>query len=260
MFRTPDIPIKPRKEFNKDEYEEEVIWLKRKNDGIIKSSITSGGWVLALTTSLLLSFVFGGIIGSMIAYFTRNFISLIIPPIIVLFISIYFLKGNFSIIDIDSERKLLLYEGNIMLGGEFRSTRYRGPIEVIEKTYVVKIKRLKFLKSQPYIRFLTSSGYLRVNFDIDKEYDFLKELEKLELIDIKRIQKSLKNKSIKSKNGFLIYYEQSFDRSDFKKKMRQKIQEKKLSETNFQKSKYDRLVSSSKKFVNKENHTKEKSS
>ena len=57
MFRTPDIPLKPRKEFNKDEYEEELIWLKRKNDGIIKSSITSGGWVLALTTSLLLSFV-----------------------------------------------------------------------------------------------------------------------------------------------------------------------------------------------------------
>ena len=145
MFRTPDIPLTPRKEFNKDEYEEELIWLKRKNDGIIKSSITSGGWVLALTTSLLLSFVFGGIIGSMIAYFTRNFISLIIPPIIVLFISIYFLKGNFSIIDIDSQRKLLLYEGNIMLGGEFRSTRYRGPIDVIEKTYVVKIKRLKIL-------------------------------------------------------------------------------------------------------------------
>ena len=33
-----------------------------------------------------------------------------------------------------------------MLGGEFRSTRYRGPIDVIEKTYVVKIKRLKILK------------------------------------------------------------------------------------------------------------------
>ena len=260
MFRTPDIPLKPRKEFNKDEYEEEVIWLKRKNDGIIKSSITSGGWVLALTTSLLLSFVFGGIIGSMIAYFTRNFISLIIPPIIVLFISIYFLKGNFSIIDIDSERKLLLYEGNIMLGGEFRSTRYRGPIDVIEKTYVVKIKRFKFLKSTPYIRFLTSSGYLRVNFNIDKEYDFLKELEKLELINIKQIQQSLISKPIKTKNNFVIYYEQSFDRSQFKEKMRQKILEKKLLETNFQKSKYDRLVSSSKKFVNKENHTKEKSS
>ena len=145
-----------------------------------------------------------------------------------------------------------------MFGINSRQKSDLRPIDVIEKTHVVKIKRLKILKSQPYIRFLTSSGYLRVNFNINKEYDFLKELEKLQLIDIKQIQKSLKNKPIKSKNNFLIYYEQSFDRSDFKKKMRQKIQEKKLSETNFQKSKYDRLISSSKKFVNKEYPTEEK--
>jgi len=248
MFRSPDIPTVEREEFDEEKYQEEKLWLERKQAGKILSSETDGGILLATGASFLLALVIGGTVGTMIAFFTRSFWGVIIPVVLVFTISFYFLRGNFSKLEIDPERGLILYEGNISLGGELRSTRYRGSYKIIESTLLVRFIRYKFFKSKPFIRLMTKSGYMRINFNPEEEHEFLEALAELGLLTIEQLQSALKQPIVREGPGYVVYYEKKFDRSEFYAELKRKRQAEKDQEKIQKRIKRQQLIEKSKKF------------
>ena len=256
MFRTPDIPVAPKRKFDEASYEEEKEWLERKAEGIILRSETDGGVFLAVGTAALIAMVLGGFIGIYITLFTGNWLYTIIPFTIVFLVALFFLKSSFSTVELDPEKKMFLYEGTISLGGEFRSTRYRGPYQVIEGTLLVRFKRFFVFKSKPFVRFMTGSGYLRMNYKPEEEQEFLEKWQELGVLNLEEMRMALLNKPIREGPGYMVYYETQFDRSEFKAEIRaQRAAEKQQEEIDKQIQK-QKLVEQSKKFSSQEEDDK----
>lgn len=226
MIRTPDLPIREKKEFDSEEFEREKEWLIKKQEGKIQTSTTGGGWVLALGTAALVAFIVGGAIGALLAAIFQEFVYLLTPPITVFVIALYFIKGDFAVVDIDPESQEIFYEGAVSFGGELRSIRYRGTIEIIEGSQLVRLK--SFLgKSRFYLRFVTRSGYLRVEYKPDTEMKFLKSFEKVGLLELEFVKAATKQDPIRETETAFIYYETKFDRTEFYTRVKQEKEEEK---------------------------------
>jgi hypothetical protein len=153
------------------------------------------------------------------------------------------LKKRHAILEIDTPTKSMLYEGVIIYGGEPRSTRYMGPIEVINLTQVLQHK---FYKTK-FIRFGTNSGYLRARYNPVREKPFLETLESFGLINLQEVEDNLRNKNViqtVGKNN--IIYEIKFDRSEFIEKLKLERQESQRLQEEERKERRERLLEKAK--------------
>lgn len=243
MLRTPKLPEKKKHEFDPITFEREKNWLKKRIDGKLVSSKTSGSWWLVIWTAMIFAFIIGGSIGALFASFLGNINILYFCLILVFTISTIFLRHDYAKIEFDIEERTMLYEGIVNYGGEDRSVRYMGPIEVIEGTQLVKHHRFK----KKFIRFTTRSGYLRVSYKPNTEDDFLETLEFLGLINLNNAKETLlKLEPIKRSNEWNVYYEEVFDRSEFFAKMKKEKAEKEKKDELVKKVRRDLLIARSK--------------
>ena len=212
MFRRIKVPQSEDKDFDKDLFEEEKYWLERRRDNELITSSTPAELRPRILTSLIIAFIIGGSIGALIGGFTANPAYFAWGPTIIFIITFSLLKKRHALIEIDTVTRTMLYEGVITYGGEPRSTRYMGPIEVINFTQVLRHRLYK----TKFIRFGTNSGYLRAKYDMKREKPFLETLESLGLISLIDVEENLSNNNVvKSVEKHNIVYEIKFDRTDF---------------------------------------------
>ncbi len=249
MFRRIKVPQREGKEFDKDLYEEEKYWLERRRDNELMTSSTPAALKPRIVTSLIIAFIIGGSIGALIGGFTANPAYFIWGPTIIFIITFSLLKKRFALIEIDTPTKSMLYEGVIIYGGEPRSTRYMGPIEVINFTQVLQHRSFK----TKFIRFGTNSGYLRAKYDMKGEKPFLETLESLELINLSDVEHNLRsNTVVKTFDKFNIIYELKFDRTEFVEQLKHEREEARRISEEEKKERHERLLKKSKQRIEDE--------
>ncbi len=247
MIRTPNIPQPEPKEFDPKTFEEEKEWLSRVKSGKITVTKTDGGYLLVLTTAMIVAIVIGGSIGALITIFTRSYTTVAISMLITFVGAVYFLKRDYASVELDPERGQFLYDGTVNFGGEPRSTRYRGPYQVVEGVYLVRLRRFRIFTSKPYIRLVTRSGYLRVNFKPDTDAEFLAILESMDLADVSEMQQALKEDPIRVESGYFLYYEKRFDRTEFFANLKKEREEERARQEEEAKRRRQELLEKSKK-------------
>lgn len=249
MFRRIKVPQKDEREFNKDLFEEEKYWLERRRDGELITSSTPAAIKPRVLTSLIIALIIGGSIGALIGGFTANPAYFVWGPTIIFIITFSLLKKRYALIEIDTVTRTMMYEGVITYGGEPQSTRYMGPIEVINFTQVVQHKLYK----TKFIRFGTNSGYLRAKYDMKGEKPFLETLESFGLINLHEVEDNLRNNTvIKSFDKFNIVYEIKFDRTEFVEQLKLKREEAQRMYGEEKKERRERLLNKSKQRMEEE--------
>ncbi len=222
MLRRPKIKEREFKEFDQKLFQEEVRWLTRIKEGKVLTSISSFDLYPAFFTASIFAFLFGLTMGIAITYFTKNILWFLLFPVFTFSLVFYLSLKPYSTVHIDTEENKMQYEGIIMYAGDERTANYRGPIDVIDKTQIIQMKRPKRF----HIRFVTNSGYMRLNFRPEEDSEFLLRLQDLDLLDLEQIKSNITNDEVlKMSNNVKIYYEKSFDRSEFKKILKEKRDE-----------------------------------
>lgn len=253
MFFRPKVGKLEEKVFNQETYEQELKWLTKIKNGEILETKTSPEKLPAIMTAIIATLFLGGTTGAMISVFAKSILpALIIPPIAFL-IAYYLSLKPYSNFFIDLTESLMEYNGGMLFAGEVKRVNYRGPIEVIEGTQLIQHSRSK----KAYIRFLTNSGYMRINHDVGADLNILKRLEELQLLNFEEMQMDLQKKTeIKRSKQWIVRYEKLFDRSEFKQKLREgkkRAEEKRKIDLE---EKRKKLIAKSKERLLKEQTTK----
>ena len=204
--------------FDEDLYQEELAWLKRDQQGLLLHGGTPPEVGILILGSFFLSIVIGASIGAIIAFFTRTFIPFFVSIIIVFLISFLAQKRPYSEMALDTQRPFFEYSGVILYAGDEKTGRYRGPIEIIEASELIRKGKKK------YLRFTTNSGYLSIRFEEGSQFNV--RLHELGLIDLDVLEDAIQSKTLLSSADVDVIYRTSFDRSEFKQELK-KMQEKK---------------------------------
>lgn len=218
MFFRPKVGKLEEKVFDQEVYQQELKWLTKIKNGEILETKTSPEKLPAIMIAIIATILLGGTTGAMISVFAKNILPALIIPPIVFIIAFYLSLKPYSNFFIDLTESLMEYSGGMMFAGDDKKVNYRGPIEVIEGTQLIQHSKSK----KTYIRFLTNSGYMRVNHDVEEDLNILKRLEDLQLLNLEEMQMSLQTKTeVKRSRQWIVRYEKLFDRSEFKHKLRE---------------------------------------
>ncbi|MCY3411142.1 MAG: hypothetical protein INQ03_05830 [Candidatus Heimdallarchaeota archaeon] len=218
----PKIKEREPKEFDEQLYKEELDWLTRIKEEKVKVSTTPAEIYPALFSASVAAFFIGLTVGATLSAFSASIIWLLILPVVIFIITFYLALKPYSIIAFDLHRNIFQYKGLIQFAGDEHNSNFRGPIEVIEGTQVIRHKRFKKI----FIRFITNSGYMRMNYHPTQDNQILARLEELDLINLQEVEQALDQQVIIShSNSFYVVYEKKFDRSDFKQEMAAKKKE-----------------------------------
>ncbi|MHA2171958.1 MAG: hypothetical protein ACXAB7_18955 [Candidatus Kariarchaeaceae archaeon] len=249
MFRRPKLPDITQKTFDPLIFEKEKSWIQNRIDGKIARSITPGSWWTIIWSVFWIATIVGGSFGAFFGALFSNMNILLYSPLIVFIITLLLTNRSYATVEFDKENRMIFYEGLVNFGGEARSVRYMGPIEVIEGTQVVKHQYFR----RTYIRFITKSGYLRVAYRPATDTKFLEVMQKLDLINLKHVQTALKEKTpLRQIHQWKVYYEIEFDREEFKRQMKQKREENAEMEEQEKQRRRKALIEKSKRIKAKE--------
>lgn len=248
MLRRPKIEEREPREFDEELFQEELMWLKKVKDGKVLTSITPPEIYPAFFNAIIFTFILGITLGTALTYYTHNLFWIGLLPITIFAIVFYFSLQPYSTLHLDVKEEVFQYEGTIMYAGDEMKTRYRGSVKIIDKLQVIKHQRWNRIN----IRFITNSGYLKMNFNKKEDLDFLNGMEQLKLLNLAEIDDAITANTVLHQSGpWNIIYEREFDRTEFKKHMKEERQRKQQERLKAQEEKKRQLIEKSEKRKNK---------
>ncbi len=167
-----------------------------------------------------LTIMFGTMAFVVLAFLTQNLLISGLSFVVAFLLSLKAVMKPYSVIEFDPDSENFSYFGIITLGGIPKYGEYIGPIEAVEGVQIASPPRGR----TKFIRFITNTGYLRLPYDKGLTEDARTRLVELDILpkDLK-----LENNPRKDPNGWKIFFERKFDRTEFFERLKEERQREK---------------------------------
>ena len=248
FLKKPKIKPREKREFDQDLFQQEVRWLTRIKEGKTAHSSTPAELIPALFSAAIITIFAGMTTGAMISYFAQNLVWFVLISAITFVISFLFSLRPYAELHLDLEEDRMQYEGSIMYAGDERKVNYRGSYQVIDGVQLVRHSTSRKL----FIRFLTNSGYMRINYNPTVDEKMFIRFEELGVLDRQKLEEAKeKGEVLKKISNWHVLFEEKFDRTEFKNQLKEQREQERIKEEEAKEEKRRMLLEKSKQRVQK---------